>query len=144
MLTIAEPCARPKVERFLSPLRDGRVFLLRFPALRTGLLSLPPSPRLGSNSEGGLRRTTICQQHMRRWTDTIPALKAFAVHGSDPQSHQLTGLADGSGSRIEELFVMSHRRLCDEFRRPNKAKSSGVEYEVIEQRVFDIRIEIAS
>ena len=43
MLAIAEPRARPKAERFYRPLRDGLVFLLHFPALRTGLLSLSPS-----------------------------------------------------------------------------------------------------
>jgi hypothetical protein len=35
MLAIAEPRAKPKA--------DGLVFLLHFPALRTGLLSLSPS-----------------------------------------------------------------------------------------------------
>jgi hypothetical protein len=46
MLAIAEPHTRPKAERFYRPLRlrDGRVFLHHFPALRTGLLlSLSPS-----------------------------------------------------------------------------------------------------
>jgi hypothetical protein len=43
MLTIAEWHARPKAKRFYRPLRDGRVFLHHFPALRTGLLSLSPS-----------------------------------------------------------------------------------------------------
>ncbi len=43
MLAIAERRARPKAERFDRPLRDGRVFLHHFPALRTGLLSLSPS-----------------------------------------------------------------------------------------------------
>jgi hypothetical protein len=42
MLAIAERRARPKVERFDRPFRDGRVFLHHFPALRTGLLSLSP------------------------------------------------------------------------------------------------------
>jgi hypothetical protein len=32
-----------KPKRFDRPLRDGRVFLHHFPALRTGLLSLSPS-----------------------------------------------------------------------------------------------------
>jgi hypothetical protein len=32
-----------KPERFDRALRDGRVFLHHFPALRTGLLSLSPS-----------------------------------------------------------------------------------------------------
>jgi hypothetical protein len=39
----SERRARPKAERFDRPLRDGRVFLHHFPALRTGLLSLSPS-----------------------------------------------------------------------------------------------------
>jgi hypothetical protein len=44
MVTVAERGARPKAERFDRPLRDGRVFLHHFPALRTGLLlSLSPS-----------------------------------------------------------------------------------------------------
>ena len=43
MVAIAERRARPKAERFDRPLRDGRVFLHHFPALRTGLLSLSPS-----------------------------------------------------------------------------------------------------
>ncbi len=47
MLALAERLARPKAERFDRPLRDGRVFLHHFPALRTGLLSLHPS---GMNS----------------------------------------------------------------------------------------------
>jgi hypothetical protein len=38
MLTIAEPCARPKVECFDRPLRDGHVFVLDSPALRSGLV----------------------------------------------------------------------------------------------------------
>jgi hypothetical protein len=42
MLAVAEPLARPKSEYFNRPLRDGRVFLLHFPALRTGLLSNVP------------------------------------------------------------------------------------------------------
>ncbi len=43
MLAIAERRARPKAGRFDRPLlRDGRVFLHHFPALRTGLLSLSP------------------------------------------------------------------------------------------------------
>ena len=42
MLAVAEPLARPKSEYFNRPLRDGRVFLLHFPALRAGLLSLSP------------------------------------------------------------------------------------------------------
>jgi len=100
--------------------------------------------RLGPPCRRPILNATMCQLHMRRSTNSIPALKASAKYGSDPQSHQLCGLAGVSESRIEELFVMSHRRLGDEFRRPNKTKSSGIEYEVIEQRVFDIRIEIAS
>ena len=36
MLGVAERRARPKAERFDRPLRDGRVFLRHFPALRTG------------------------------------------------------------------------------------------------------------
>src|SRR5260221_5492930 len=43
MLGIAEPRAKPKAECFYRPSRDGLVFLLHFPALRTGLLSLSPS-----------------------------------------------------------------------------------------------------
>jgi hypothetical protein len=43
MLAVAQRRARPKDERFDRPLRDGRVFLQHFPALRTGLLSLSPS-----------------------------------------------------------------------------------------------------
>jgi hypothetical protein len=43
ILTVAGRFARPKDKRFDRPLRDGRVFLHRFPALRTGLLSLSPS-----------------------------------------------------------------------------------------------------
>jgi hypothetical protein len=43
MLAVAERRARPKAERFDRPLRDGRVFLHHFPALRAGLLSLSPS-----------------------------------------------------------------------------------------------------
>jgi hypothetical protein len=43
-LAIAERRARPKAGRFDRPLRDGRVFLHHFPALRTGLLSLSPLP----------------------------------------------------------------------------------------------------
>jgi hypothetical protein len=45
MLAVAQRRARPKAERFDRPLRlrDGRVFLQHFPALRTGLLSLSPS-----------------------------------------------------------------------------------------------------
>jgi hypothetical protein len=45
MVAVAERRARPKAERFDRPLRlrDGRVFLHHFPALRTGLLSLSPS-----------------------------------------------------------------------------------------------------
>jgi hypothetical protein len=42
-LAISERRARPKAERFDRPLRDGRVFLHHFPALRTGLLSRSPS-----------------------------------------------------------------------------------------------------
>jgi hypothetical protein len=44
MLTVVARRARPKAERFDRPLRlrDGRVFLHHFPALRTGLLSLSP------------------------------------------------------------------------------------------------------
>jgi hypothetical protein len=42
MLAVAERRARPKVERFDRPYRDGPVFLHHFPALRTGLLSLSP------------------------------------------------------------------------------------------------------
>jgi len=49
MLAIAERRARPKAERFYRPFRDGRVFLLHFPALRTGLLSLSPS---GTSPQG--------------------------------------------------------------------------------------------
>ncbi|MEY2606470.1 MAG: hypothetical protein QOH31_4292, partial [Verrucomicrobiota bacterium] len=40
---IPEWRARPKAKRFYRPGWDGRVFLLHFPALRTGLL-LSPSP----------------------------------------------------------------------------------------------------
>ncbi len=43
MPAIAERRARPKAERFDRPLRDERVFLHHFPALRTGLFSLSPS-----------------------------------------------------------------------------------------------------
>jgi hypothetical protein len=43
MVAVAERRARPKAERFDRPLRDGRVFLHHFPALRTGLLSPSPS-----------------------------------------------------------------------------------------------------
>ena len=43
MLAIAKRRSKPKAERFCRPSRDGRVFLHRFPALRTGLLSLSPS-----------------------------------------------------------------------------------------------------
>ena len=38
MLAIAKPRAKPKAERFYRPGRDGLVFLIHFPALRTGLL----------------------------------------------------------------------------------------------------------
>jgi len=52
MLAIAERRARSKAERFYRPLRDGRVFFHRFPALRTGLLSLSPS---GTSPERTIR-----------------------------------------------------------------------------------------
>jgi hypothetical protein len=44
LLPIAERHVRSKADRFDRPLRlrDGRVFLNHFPALRTGLLSLSP------------------------------------------------------------------------------------------------------
>jgi hypothetical protein len=51
MVAVAERRARPKAERFDRPLRDGRVFLHHFPALRTGLLSLIPSGTDFSNRQ---------------------------------------------------------------------------------------------
>ena len=51
MVAVAERGARPKAERFDRPLRDGRVFLHHFPALRTGLLSLSPSGTDFSNRQ---------------------------------------------------------------------------------------------
>jgi hypothetical protein len=60
MVAVAERRARPKAERLDRPLRDGRVFLHHFPALRTGLLSLSPS-RLrppGYGGQAGTRAST--------------------------------------------------------------------------------------
>jgi len=57
MVAVAERRARPKAERFDRPLRDGRVFLHHFPALRTGLLSLSPS-RLRPPGYGGQAGTS--------------------------------------------------------------------------------------
>src|SRR5260370_1835455 len=65
MLAIAEPRARSKTEYFYRPSRDGHSFLLHFPALRTGLLSLDPSgtspsrtrkPEVDAHAPCGLRR----------------------------------------------------------------------------------------
>jgi hypothetical protein len=44
LLTLVKPhTRRPRAKTLRSSLRDGRLFLHHFPALRTGLLSLDPS-----------------------------------------------------------------------------------------------------
>jgi hypothetical protein len=80
MLAIAEPCARPKAECFDRPLRDGRVFLNHFPALRTGLAFLMRYPSRTGRSTGADNRRAVRETKSRMFRSSL-ALK-FTHMGS--------------------------------------------------------------
>jgi hypothetical protein len=91
MLAIAESLARPKPSISIVPDGTGRVFLLHFPALRTGLLSLSPS---GTSP----RRTTL-----RPYVD------------ADGQLQTESGFALPTRSNVGERFCQIRAQIFDLF-----------------------------